>query len=173
MSSKHGKLETNVHTHLKPLKNSTEQLSIDEIDRKILKFLIWDARLSYREIARQAKLSTTTVIGRLKKLKTSGVIKNYSVNLDSKKIGYELSVIIELVAPKLNLLKTMEEITELPNVYAVYHTTGDVDAIIIAKFKGIDELQKFLAGLYDKLDIQRSETRIVLNTVKEDFRVIL
>ncbi|MBI2005385.1 MAG: Lrp/AsnC family transcriptional regulator [Candidatus Aenigmarchaeota archaeon] len=173
MSSKYIKLPTNIHTHLKPLKSNAEQTSIDEIDKKILKFLIWDARLSYREIARQAKLSTTTVIERLKKMKLNGVINGYSVNLDSKKLGYELSVIIELVAPKLSLLKTMEEVTELPNVYAVYHTTGDVDAIIIAKFRGVDELQKFLTDLYDKLDIQRSETRIVLNTVKEDFRVIL
>lgn len=173
MSPRHLKMSTNVQSGLKPFKSHDEHLSIDEIDRKILKFLMWDARLSYREIARQTKLSTTTVIERLKKLKTSNVIKGYSVNLDPKKLGYELSAIIEIVAPKLSLLHTMEEITEIPNVYAVYHTTGNIDAIIIAKFRGIDDLQKFLGDLYNKLDIQRSETRIVLNTVKEDFRVIL
>lgn len=173
MSSKSTKLMTNIHASLNPLKRDTEHMSIDEIDRKILKFLIWDARLSYREIARQSKLSTTTVIERLKKMKANGVINGYSVNLDSKKLGYELSAIIELVAPKLLLLKAMEEITGLPNVYAVYHTTGDVDAIIIAKFRGIDELQKFLVNLYSKLEIQRSETRIVLDTVKEDFRTMV
>ncbi len=173
MSSKYPKLRTNVQPSLRTLKNNAKQLSTDELDRKILKFLIWDARLSYREIARQAKLSTTTVIERLKKLKANGVITGYSVNLDAKKVGYEISAIIELVAPKLIIRKAMEEITELPNVYGVYQTTGDVDAIIIAKFKGIDELQKFLGDLYNKLEIQRSETRIVLNTLKEDFRIII
>ncbi|MBI2547480.1 MAG: Lrp/AsnC family transcriptional regulator [Candidatus Aenigmarchaeota archaeon] len=173
MSIKSSEFKTKVNTPLKTFKTNNVHSSIDEIDKKILRFLIWDARLSYREIARQSKLSTTTVIEHLKKLKSSGIIKGYSVNLDSKKLGYELSAIIELVAPKLSLLKTMEKITESPNVYAIYHTTGDVDAIIIAKFKGIDELQKFLSGLYDNLDIQRSETRIVLNTVKEDFRVMI
>jgi len=173
MSSKSAKLMTNAQPSLRPVKSNAGQLSIDEMDKKILKFLVWDARLSYREIGRQVKLSTTTVIERLKKLKANGVINGYSVNLDSKKLGYELSAIIELVAPKLILLKAMEEITEMPNVYAVYHTTGDVDTIIIAKFKGVDELQKFFEVLYNKLEIQRSETRIVLNTVKEDFRVII
>ncbi len=173
MSTKYDKITTNVQTGLKELKNIGGRLFIDEVDRKILKFLIWDARLSYREIARQAKLSTTTVIERLKKMRTNGVIKGYSANLDPRKLGYELSAIIELVAPKLNLMRAMEEITELPNVYAAYHTTGDIDAIIIAKFKSVEELQKFLAGLYDKLDIQRSETRIVLSTLKEDFRVLV
>jgi len=173
MSSKSAKLRTNVQPSLRPVKSNAEQLSIDEMDKKILKFLVWDARLSYREIGRHVKLSTTTVIERLKKLKANGVINGYSVNLDSKKLGYELSAIIELVAPKLIIRKAMEEITELPNVYGVYQTTGDVDAIIIAKFKGTDELQKFLGDLYNKLEIQRSETRIVLNTLKEDFRVIV
>lgn len=173
MSSKSAKLRTNAQPSLRPVKSNAEQLSIDELDKEILKFLIWDARLSYREIARQAKISTTTVIERLKKLKANGVISGYSVNLDAKKLGYELSVIIELVAPKLIMIKAMEEITDLPNVYAIYHTTGDVDAIIIAKFKGVDELQKFLGELYNKFEIQRSETRIVLNTVKEDFRVTI
>ena len=84
MMSKSAKLKTNVQSNLKALKNNTEQLSIDELDRKILKFLIWDARLSYREIARQAKLSTTTVIERLKKLKSNGIINGYSANLDAK-----------------------------------------------------------------------------------------
>lgn len=173
MSSKYDKLKTNEQSALKGIKNTSERLSIDDIDKRILRFLVWDARLSYREIARQAKLSTTTVIERLKKMKTNGVISGYSVNLDSKKLGYELTAIIELVAPKLALLKAIEEIGESPTVHAIYHTTGDVDAIIISKFKGIDDLQKFLAELYNKLDIQRSETRIVLNTVKEDFRTII
>ncbi len=173
MSPKHVRLATNVRVDLKGLKNHAGQLSVDDIDKKILKFLVWDARLSYREIARQAKLSTTTVIERLKKLKSNGVINGYSVNLDSKKLGYELTAIIELVAPKMVLLKAMGEITELPNVYAIYHTTGDVDVIIIAKFRSIDELQKFLGELYNKLEIQRSETRIVLSTMKEDFRVMI
>jgi len=173
MLSKSAKLGTNAQPSLRALKSNAEQLSIDELDKKILKFLVWDARLSYREIARQAKLSTTTVIGRVKKLKANGVINGYSVNLDAKKLGYELSAIIELVAPKLIIRKAMAEITELPNVYGVYQTTGDVDAIIIAKFKGVDELQKFLGDLYNKLEIQRTETRIVLNILKEDFRVII
>ena len=73
MSLKSTKLMTNVRGNLKPFKNNAEHLSIDDTDKKILKFLIWDARLSYREIARQAKLSTTTVIERLKKMKANGV----------------------------------------------------------------------------------------------------
>lgn len=155
------------------LKTSNARLSIDGIDKKILKLLIWDARTSYREIARQSNLSTNTVIQRLRKLSENKIINGYSANLDAQKLGYGLTAVIELVSPKLMLRKAMIDITELSNVYAVYQTTGAIDAIIIAKFKDVDELQNFLRDLYIKFEIQRSETRIVLKTVKEDFRVIL
>lgn len=151
----------------------TEHMSIDEIDKKLLRILNWDARLSYREIARQTKLSTGTVIARLDKLKSHGVIKSYSANIDPKKLGYGMTAIIEVVAPKLNLMHALKEIVDLPNIYAIYRTTGDIDMIIISKFKSVEELEHFLSGLYTKIDIQRTETRIVLNTVKEDFRVII
>lgn len=172
MSSKTHKSTINVKS-TSSTQSSTEDLSIDENDKKILRVLNWDARLSYREIARQTKLSTTTVIERLKRMKVNRIIKGYFINLDGEKLGYSLSAIIELVAPKLSLMKAMEDVTNLPNVYAVYHTTGDVDAIIIAKFKNVVELRGFLNYLYTNLEIQRSETRIIFNTLKEDFRTLV
>ena len=173
MFPKSNEIKTNEQIPLKEVKKDEKRLSIDEIDRKILKLLLQDARFSYREIARQTKLSTTTVIERLRKLRTNGVITGYSVNLDSKKLGFGLTAIIEIVGRKLMLLKTVEKMKQLPNVYAIYHTTGDVDVIVVAKFQTIDELQSFLGNLYQIMEIQRSETRIVLSTIKEDFRVIV
>ena len=173
MSPEYDKIKTNDQIPLKELKKDDRRLSIDEIDRKILKLLLQDARFSYREISRQTKLSTTTVIERLRKLRANGIITGYSVDLDSKKLGLGLTAIIELVGRKLELIKAIEKIKEFPNVYAIYYTTGDVDMIVVVKFKTVDELQNFLGDLYQLMDVQRSETRIVLNTIKEDFRVMV
>ena len=173
MSNKSVKNKTKINLNPQ-LKNQTKHLSIDEIDKKILKLLNWDARLSYRDIARQMKVSTGTVINRLDKLKQTGVINGYSVNINSKKLGYSITAIIELIAAsKLSLMRKIDDIIELPNVYAIYHTTGNIDMVVIAKFRDIEEIQDFLKTLYTRLDIQRSETRIVFNTLKEDFRLIL
>jgi len=173
MFPKYEKIKTNEQIPFKEVKKDEKHLSIDEIDRRILKLLLQDARFSYREIARQTKLSTTTVIERLRKLRKNGIITGYSVNLDPRKMGFGLTAIIEIVGSKLMLLKAVEKMKQLPNVYAIYHTTGDVDVIIVAKFKTVDELQNFLGNLYRIMSIQRSETRIVLSTIKEDFRVIV
>ncbi|MBU5536966.1 MAG: Lrp/AsnC family transcriptional regulator [Candidatus Aenigmatarchaeota archaeon] len=172
MSEKRESKKTKVQLQPKS-PSKVEQTSIDEIDMKILRILNWDARLSYREIARQTKLSTGTVIARLNKLRKEGVINGYSVNINPKKLGFGLTAIIEVIAPKISLMQAMRDIKELPNIQGIYHLTGDVDIIIMAKFKSIEHLQNFLNELYKKEDIQRTHTRIVLDTLKEDFRIII
>lgn len=157
------------HPHTKP----SEQMAIDDIDRKILRLLVQNARLSFREIARQLKLSTGAVIERLKKLETVGIVSGYSANINSKKLGLDITAIIELVAPKMILKKAMEELSNSHNVHAIYHTAGTIDVIIIAKFSSIEDLNAFLENLYGKLEVVRTETRIVFKTVKEDFRTLI
>lgn len=173
MSSKYSRKKTIVQPPLKGLKNENEHLSIDETDRKILKLLTWDSRLSYREIARQLKLSTGTIIERLKKLKTSGVITGYSVNIDPQKLGYELVAIIDVIAAKGMFLEAAEEISKYPNVHGVYAVSGTSDAVVVAKFKEPDELNEFLKKLNMHSDVIRTNTHVVLKVIKEDFRTII
>src|SRR5215210_7121966 len=75
-------------------------ISVDELDIKILKKLISDARLSYRGIAEQIGVSPPTVLSRVEKLETNSIIKSYSAILDHEKLGYDLTAIIEVTAVK-------------------------------------------------------------------------
>ncbi|MBI2542931.1 MAG: Lrp/AsnC family transcriptional regulator [Candidatus Aenigmarchaeota archaeon] len=170
MLPKNLKRYTFVKTSLRLLKNTSEHLSIDETDKKILRLVTADSRLSYREISRHLGLSTNTVIQRIGKLTANGVIKSYSADIDMKKLGYELTAIIELIAPKFIARKVLDELSASPNVFGIYYTTGNIDMVIIAKFRNIDEMNTFLNGLHAKLGDIRTETKIVFNTVKEDFK---
>ncbi len=173
MSKENLKYNTIVHKGDVKSKSNSEQTSIDEIDTKILKVLNWNARLSYREIARQTKLSTGTVISRLKKLQKSGVIVGYCVQIDSKKLGYTLGAIIEVIAAKSMFLEASRKISSYHNVSGVYAVSGDIDAIVIAKFKDSDHLNDFLRELNKDPDVIRTGTHIVLKEIKEEPRFIL
>ncbi|MBI2084185.1 MAG: Lrp/AsnC family transcriptional regulator [Candidatus Aenigmarchaeota archaeon] len=173
MSPKINERATNVKEPLKAKSSDSGQMSTDEIDRKILKLLVQNARLSFRELGRQLKLSTGAVIERLRKLEVKEVISGYSANINTKKLGFDITAIIELVAPKMILKRAMVELSNSHNVYAIYHTAGTIDVIIIAKFRSIEELNVFLESLYSKLEVIRTETRIVFNTIKEDFRTLI
>ncbi len=147
-------------------------MELDETDVKILKNLSSDARLSSRQIAERCKVSVGTVLARIKRMENEGIIKGYSALLDHEKMGYELTVVCDITVSKGRLLEVENEIARLPNVCCVYDVTGLVDAIIIAKFKSREELSKFTKRLLALPYVERTNTHVVLTTVKEDFRLI-
>ncbi len=173
MSIKNPKSKTKVHDLYKKNNNPTEQLSIDDVDTKIMKILNWNARISYREIGRQTGLSTGTVIARLEKLQKSGVIQGYYAYIDPQKMGYKIGSIIEVIAAKGMFLEAAEKISSYPNVSGVYAVSGDIDAIVIAKFRDSDHLNEFLKELNKDPDVIRTGTHIVLKAMKEDPRFII
>lgn len=147
-------------------------MNLDETDVKVLKALTEDARLSSRQIAKQCKISIGTVLSRIKRMEEGGVIKGYTALLDQEKLGYELTVVTEITVSKGRLLEMENEIARIPNVCCVYDLTGLSDAAIIAKFKSREELSKFTKRLLSLPFVERTNTHVVLTTIKEDFRIL-
>jgi len=146
-------------------------MHLDETDVEILKALTLDARLSSRQIAKQCGVSIGTVLSRIKRMENEGIIRGYSALLDHEKLGYELTVVSEITVSKGRLLEVENEIARLPNVCCVYDVTGLIDAVIIAKFKNREELGKFTKRLLAIPFVERTNTHVVLTTIKEDFRI--
>jgi DNA-binding Lrp family transcriptional regulator len=145
---------------------------LDETDVEILKALTFDARLSSRQIAKQCNVSIGTVLSRIKRMENEGIIRGYSALLDHEKLGYELTVVSEITVSKGRLLEVENEIARLPNVCCVYDVTGLVDAMIVAKFHNREELGKFTKRLLAIPFVERTNTHVVLTSIKEDFRLI-
>ena len=145
--------------------------ALDEIDRKLLKELLMNSKRSFREIAKSIGVSPATVINHIQRLESGGVIHDYSVRLDHERLGYELTVVTEIIVSKGKLLETEEEIAKIPNVCAVYDITGQTDAMVVAKFKSRSNLSDFTKALLAMTYVERTNTHVVLTTVKEDFRL--
>ena len=92
--------------------------------------------------------------------------------LDHEKLGYELTVVTEITVAKGRLVETENEIAKISNVCGVYDVTGLTDAIIIAKFKSREDLGTFTKRLLTLPYVERTNTHVVLTTVKENFRLI-
>lgn len=145
---------------------------LESINVKILKRLLIDGRLSARQIARNVGVSVGTVIARMKRMEQEGIIKGYSAVLDQEKLGYELTVVTEITASKGKLLDVEKEIAKMPNVCAVYDVTGLTDAMVIAKFRNRRDLSSFTKTLLAMPFVERTNTHVVLTTVKEDYRLV-
>ena len=147
-------------------------MNIDELDAKILRRVLVDARLSYRNIADQIGVSAPTVLSRINKLQEYQIIKSYSAIVDHEKLGYDLTAIIEVTAHKGKIVEVEKAISRFPNVCAVYDITGLTDMIIIAKFRNRRELSQFVKKELALPAIERTNSHMVLLTVKEDFRFL-
>lgn len=147
-------------------------MSLDETDVKILKTLLLNARLSNRQIAKKIGVSVGTVLSRIKLLEKAGIIKGYSAIIDHEKLGYELTVLTEITVSKGKLLDMEMEIAKWHGVVCVYDVTGLSDAFVIAKFKSRQELSNFTKSLLNLPFVERTNTHVVLTTVKEDLRLL-
>jgi len=147
-------------------------MNLDDIDVKILKTLISNARLSSRQISKTSGVSIGTVLSRIKRMEKEGVIRGYSVVVDHEKLGYQLTALTEITVSKGRLLEVENEIARMPNVCAVYDVTGLTDAFVIAKFKSREELSAFAKRLLALPFVERTNTHVVLTTIKEDLRLI-
>ncbi|MEM0232819.1 MAG: Lrp/AsnC family transcriptional regulator [Candidatus Nezhaarchaeales archaeon] len=146
---------------------------LDEVDKAILRELVNNARVSFREIARRIGVSTATVVNRVKRMEGEGVIKGYTAMVDAEKLGYDVAALIEVVISKGKVVDIEDEIAKIPNVQAVYDVTGQSDAIIIARFKSRAELSKFVKKLLSMEHVERTITHVVLGVRKEDFSMKL
>ena len=147
-------------------------MDFDETDIRILKNLLVDARLSSRQLAYKLGLSTVTVISRIKKLEQRKIILGYSARLNHNLLGYDLSAIIEVTTGKGKMIEVEEKIADNENVCAVYDITGHADILVIGKFKTRKELSDFVKKLSTIPNVENTVTHIVLNTIKEDFRLL-
>src|SRR5262245_58941272 len=96
-----------------------DALRLDEIDRKILRALQQDARLTTAQLADRIGLSTTPCWNRLKRLETQGYIDGYVALLNQEKLGLPETVIVEVTLDRHDeevLARFGQLLTDLPEV---------------------------------------------------------
>ena len=74
--------------------NNRAIVAIDEVDKKLLRLLQVDARMSITELAERINLSATPCTRRIKRLEDTGVITGYHTQTDAQKLGYPLAIFI-------------------------------------------------------------------------------
>jgi DNA-binding Lrp family transcriptional regulator len=145
--------------------------TLDELDRRIIKELSHDARRSLRKMSRRLGISITTLSTRISAMEKSGLLKGYAAIVDPEMVGYDLTAVIEIVVSKGKLLEVEKEIAAMQNVFAVYDITGSTDALILARFRKRSEMSAFIKSLLAMRYVERTNTHVALNVMKEDFRI--
>ena len=133
---------------------------------KLLRILRENSRISYLEIARILGVSETAVRKRVKRLLEEGVIRRFTIEIDPKKVGYQVVAMIGLDTKPEALISVLEMLKELENVQSLYSSSGDHMIMMECWFKDYNELSRFVKSLEEIEGITRICPAIILEKIK-------
>jgi Lrp/AsnC family transcriptional regulator, leucine-responsive regulatory protein len=123
---------------------SSERELLDATNRRILKELEADARLTIAELGRRVNLSAPAVADRVQRLERAGVITGYHASIDPKALGYALTAVVR-VAPATRQLQRIPELArETPEVVECHRITGEDCFFLKLCLRSIDDLEEIL-----------------------------
>ncbi len=128
-----------------------EKIKIDETDKKILRILQTDGRITTKELAGKIHLSNTPVYERVKKLEKSGIIRKYKIEIDPEKIGKGTIVFIMASMnkhTKIVVENFKKELLAFPEVMEFYYISGNYDAMLKIM---VNDMQEFKVFIEEKL----------------------
>ncbi|OIR20638.1 MAG: hypothetical protein BEU01_01245 [Marine Group III euryarchaeote CG-Epi4] len=148
-------------------------MNLSDKDFELLAQLSKNGKASQRELAGETGVALGTVNSHIKQLEKNKIVKGYLAEIDPEKVGFNLTAIINLRIKKGTLMDVQASIANHSRVFGVYDVTGEWDSLILARFKDRLEMDKFIKSTLSQEYIERTSTSLVLNTVKEEPRIIL
>ena len=121
------------------------KVSIDAIDRKILQYLIKNARMPFLEIARECGISGAAIHQRVRKLDEMGVILGSRLEIDPKKLGFDVCALIGIrVADPSHYRHTVEALKDIPEIVECHFTTGPYTVLVKLYARDNEQLMDLL-----------------------------
>lgn len=149
----------------------THDTDFDRIDRAILSHLAQDARITNKDLAAEVGLSQSACLERVRRLTEQDAIRgsHADVDPDAFGIGVQALVAVQLERHTRAAVSRFEErAMELPQVVALYHTTGRNDYVAHAVAQDMEHLRDFTLDAITSLpDVSRVETSLVFRTMKK------
>lgn len=150
-------------------------MELDGFDKKILRLLQQDNKISQRELATQVNLSASAVNRRIAALEADGYIKGNIAIVDNKKIGKPITLIVE-VRIKNKQSAAMDHhksvFLSTPSIQQVYIVTGDFDFLLIMTVADMSEYEVISEKLlFNDENIHGFKTMVTLQNIKQSFEV--
>lgn len=141
---------------------------LDELDQKIIRLLIENARMSYSDIGQHIGISRVAVKARIQSLEQRGIIEEYTTIINPQKISgavscyFEIEVTSEALPLVVDILNKSEAITQ------IYRVTGQNKLHVHAVTSSSDEMEHLIENVIDPLPgIIACSCNIILSRIKD------
>jgi len=141
-----------------------ESYKVDSIDRKILRLLSENGRVSFLEVARECGMSGAAIHQRVAKLEQQGIITGYSVKLSAENLGYHTCAYVGVFLEKAIMYHSVvSELEKISEIVESHYTTGNYAIFLKVYCKNNQHLMEILNGRIQTIPgVASTETLISL-----------
>jgi Lrp/AsnC family transcriptional regulator for asnA, asnC and gidA len=139
---------------------------LDELDKKILRMVVANARIPFLEVARVCDVSGAAIHQRVQKLTSQGVIKGSEFIVDLEKIGYETAAYMGIFLKDPSKFDyVVDKLREIPEIVECHYTTGKYDLFIKVYARNNQHLLQIIHKKLQPLGLSRTETLISFSEI--------
>lgn len=149
--------------------------NIDSTDKGIIELLQKNCKISIGRIAKDLKLPKSTIQYRIKRLEAEGVIEGYKAKINPARIGKDYTTItfVRIKGGRENVEKVGELLAQIRGVIGVYFVAGENDFVVICISDNREDYLEKLDIMNSTKGIERTNTVVVMKTIKEEMIINL
>ncbi len=145
---------------------------LDPIDRKILRELQGDGRMTNVELAKRVGISAPPCLRRVRTLEENGLIRGYHANVNARALGFEVQVFAMVglhSQAEVDLTRFEEQCRSWPLVRECHMLNGEIDFILKCVAPDLSTFQSFLTESLTSADnVASVKTSLVIRGAKDE-----
>ena len=147
--------------------NSDQNAVIDDIDRKILRALSDNGRLSFRDLSERVYLSPNATAERVRQLQSKGIIRHFRASLNPALLGLALEAYIDVkLQTDISAERFAAVVTKLPGVVSMAILTGSFDMRLRVACKDQADLVRLVETLRSRAGAQETNSTLILGEIE-------
>jgi len=141
--------------------------AIDDIDRKILRALSEEGRLSFRDLSQRVYLSPNATAERVRQLQSRGIIRRFHASLDPALLGLGLEAYIDVKLQAGTSAQHFEAaVAKLPGVVSMAILTGPFDVRLRTACKDQADLVRLIETLRTRVGVQETNSTVICREIE-------
>jgi DNA-binding Lrp family transcriptional regulator len=143
---------------------SSARPTLDEVDRRLLRLLAEDGRVSVNELAARAHISRAAAYARFDRLRANGVITGFTATLDAEKVGLPVAALVLVNVDQAHWPQVRDDLQALPGLEFLAFTSGSFDMVLLVRVPDIHALRDIvLVRLHSIPHVRTTHTNFVLD----------
>ena len=149
------------------------QTSLDDLDKRILKLLQFNGRLSFADLSRELDVAEATVRFRVNRLVSNGVITRFAALLDPAKVGMKVSGAILLKIDPAYLEEACKQLISFSETQYLFQSTGEYDVVSVIVARDMEHLNSLIKRTKIITGVKDARVSVTTRFLKFDPSIIL